>query len=90
MRQFHMEALYCTRNGNPGCWSGTITAPDFGVAFEQARQLVERRHRGATKLDLHAVARQTRLSPDSVEAANVDLMVDVRPWLSAQSLPGTS
>lgn len=56
MQSFFLTVQFCTRIGAPGRWSGTLTAPDIDAALEQARQLILRRHRGATKLDIHAVA----------------------------------
>ncbi len=68
MPLFHMDARFCTRSGRPGRWSESVTAPDIATAIEQARQFVERRYRGISKLDVYAVADEARPSSDGTVA----------------------
>ncbi|MDF0491475.1 hypothetical protein PX554_25490 [Sphingomonas sp. H39-1-10] len=67
MQRFFVTARFCTRSGRAAQWSGTISAPDIGAALKAARERVERRHRGATKLDIRAVAGPVVPSPDPAQ-----------------------
>jgi hypothetical protein len=55
MPRFLATARYCTRGGNPGHWSGSIEAGDIHRALRQAQAIVEKRHRGASKIDITVV-----------------------------------
>ncbi|AMK23263.1 hypothetical protein GG804_01920 [Sphingomonas histidinilytica] len=52
MGKFFATARYCTRSGNLGRWSDTIDADDIDDALRLAQAAVERRHRGASKIDV--------------------------------------
>lgn len=69
MQRFFLTAQFCTRSGRLGRWTGTVMAPGISAALEMGRQLVERRHRGASKLDIHAMSEQGRFLPDSAGTA---------------------
>ena len=56
MLRYFATARYCTRSGNPGSWSGKVDAPDIEAALGTAIANVERRHCGATRIDIRLTA----------------------------------
>ncbi|AOH85568.1 hypothetical protein AWL63_18145 [Sphingomonas panacis] len=60
MPRFFLSARYCTRNGNARTWSDMLEAENMSAAVSLAQTAVEKRHRGASKIDV-TVSPETRL-----------------------------
>ncbi|GLI98197.1 hypothetical protein Sbs19_20150 [Sphingobium sp. BS19] len=56
MAGYFARASYRTRSGNPRYWTGPVDAPDIEAALSKAMTSIARRHRGASKIDIHLTA----------------------------------